>query len=223
MSLQTHRFAKVIQMLPNRAYQNNNISFIDLIQNTLIGFIMLFIIAFMMIKPIDERPPMEKHAQFIITVTWDSKTNDDVDTWLQSPEGTIIYFKNQKTDVAHLDRDDIGIVRDTIEHSDGTKEIIYINQEILTIRGIIAGEWVLNVHMYSKRDPGPANVVVTIDKITPYRRVLRKQVKMKDRGDEITIARFTMDRKGNIFKIDDVYKSLVIFETTSTYNTGDGE
>ena len=205
-------------MLPNKAYQNNNIGFIDLIQNTLIGFIILFIIAFMMIKPIDERPPMEKHAQFIITVTWDSKTSDDVDTWLESPEGTIIYFKNQKTDVAHLDRDDIGTARDTIEHSDGTKEIIYINQEILTIRGIIVGEWILNVHMYAKRSSDPANVVVTIDKITPYERVLRKQVKMKDKGDEITITRFTMDRGGNILKTSDVFKSLVIIKTISSSN-----
>jgi len=199
--------------------KTSTIGFLDLVQNTLVAFIMLFIIAFMMIKPIDEKPDPVQKAEYIITVTWNSKSNDDVDSWLQLPTGEIIYFQNKMTPAAHLDRDDLGHSTDTITHRNGDQEIIFINQEILTIRGIIEGEWTLNVHMYSKRTKGVASIVVTIDKLNPYFRDLTKTVTLKKKGDEKTVVRFMMDRDGFIRSTNDIPKKLVEQKTIETHNS----
>ena len=112
--------------------------------------------------------------------------------------------------VAHLDRDDLGWSTDTVTRRDGIQEIIFINQEIVTIRGVVEGEWTLNVHMYNKRSEGIANIVVTIDKLNPYFRELTKAVTLKKKGDEETVVNFMMNRKGYIMSTNDVPKNLVL-------------
>ena len=49
----------------------------------------------------------------------------------------------------HLDRDDLGDKNDKIYLPDGSMIKVPQNQELLTIRGIVPGEYVLNIHMYS--------------------------------------------------------------------------
>ena len=198
--------------------KGSRVGFVDLIQNTLVGFIILFIIAFMMIKPVDDKPEIVKKAELMITVTWNMQGNDDVDSWLEPPGEKSIYFKNKITTVAHLDRDDLGHSTDTIRLGSGEEKIIYINQEITTIRGIYPGEWTFNVHMFAKRDKEPCNVVVTFDKLNPYQRIKTKEVVLKKKGQEETVFRFTMDENGNIVNINEIPKKLVDQQVINTYD-----
>ncbi len=153
-------------MRPRRIYYNNT-SFLDLLFNTLVGFVLLFIIAFLLINPNIKKADIKTKAEFVISVTWSDNSQDDVDTWLQDPAGNVLHFRQKDVGLAHLDRDDLGQINDIITLDDGRRVEYTHNQELTTIRGFITGEWVLNVHMYSKRDENPTLVEVRIDKLNP--------------------------------------------------------
>ena len=196
-------------MRPRRIYYNNT-SFLDLLFNTLVGFVFLFIIAFMLINPSIKKADIKTKAEFVITVTWDDKSRDDVDTWLQDPTGNVLHFRQKDVGLAHLDRDDLGKMNDTLRLEDG-REIVYPhNQELTTIRGFLTGEWVLNVHMYNKRDANPTLVEVRIDKLNPrVETIFYKEIVMKSRWEEVTVTRFVMTNQGDVIDWDDLPKNLL--------------
>ena len=196
-------------MRPRRIYYNNT-SFLDLLFNTLVGFVFLFIIAFLLINPSIKKADIKTKAEFVITVTWSDDSQDDVDTWLQDPAGNVLHFRQKDVGLAHLDRDDLGKINDTII-LDGGRRVEYThNQELATIRGFLPGEWVLNVHMYSKRDANPTLVEVRIDKLNPkVETVFYKKIMMKSRWEEITVTRFVMTNQGDIINWDDLPKTLI--------------
>jgi hypothetical protein len=196
--------------MQRRRYHNNT-SFLDVLFNALLGFVFLFIVAFMAINVSSKKGTIETKAEFVITVTWDEKSQDDVDTWLQDPTGNVLFFRQKDIGLAHLDRDDLGIINDKVMTTGGEKiEYIY-NQELTTIRGFIAGEWVLNLHMYNKRDSGVVTATVVIDKLNPRAAtIFKKTIQMTTTGEEITVARFTMNAQGEITNWDDLPKSLVM-------------
>jgi len=196
-------------MKPRRIYYNNT-SFLDLLFNTLVGFVFLFIIAFLLINPSIKKADIKTKAEFVITVTWSDNSQDDVDTWLQDPVGNVLHFRQRDVGLAHLDRDDLGKINDTITLDDGRRVEYPHNQELTTIRGFLTGEWVLNVHMYNKRDAKPILVEVRIDKLNPkVETVFYKKVVMKSRWEEITVTRFVMTNQGDIIDWDDLPKTLV--------------
>jgi hypothetical protein len=196
-------------MKPRRIYYNNT-SFLDLLFNTLVGFVFLFIIAFLLINPSIKKAGIKTKAEFVITVTWSDNSQDDVDTWLQDPAGNVLHFRQRDVGLAHLDRDDLGKINDTIRLEDGRRVEYPHNQELTTIRGFLSGEWVLNLHMYNKRDANPIFVEVRIDKLNPrVETVFYKKILMKSRWEEITVTRFVMTHQGDIIDWDDLPKTLV--------------
>jgi len=196
-------------MKPRRIYYNNT-SFLDLLFNTLVGFVFLFIVAFLLINPSIKKAGIKTKAEFVITVTWNDNSQDDVDTWLQDPAGNVLHFRQRDVGLAHLDRDDLGKINDTITLEDGRRVEYPHNQELTTIRGFLTGEWVLNVHMYNKRDANPILVEVRIDKLNPrVETVFYKKIMMKSRWEEITVTRFVMTNQGDIIDWDDLPKTLV--------------
>ena len=58
---------------------HSNVSFLDLLFNLVVGFVMLFIIAFLLIRPIAENKQIEQKAEYIISVTWPNEFHDDVE------------------------------------------------------------------------------------------------------------------------------------------------
>ena len=196
-------------MRPRRIYYNNT-SFLDLLFNTLVGFVFLFIIAFLLINPNINKADIKTKAEFVITVTWNDDSQDDVDTWLQDPAGNVLHFRQKDVGLAHLDRDDLGKINDTITLDDGRRIEYTHNQELTTIRGFVTGEWVLNVHMYNKRDPNPTLVEVRIDKLNPkVETIFYKEIVMKSRWEEVTVARFVMTNQGDIISWDNLPKKLL--------------
>ena len=188
--------------------------FIDLLFNLLLGYAFLFLISFLLIQPIIKKAEVHTQAEFIITVTWPLNNPDDVDTWLEDPLGNVIYFKNKEAGLAHLDRDDLGHSNDVIYLADGTAVRYPYNQELLTIRGFIGGEWTLNLHMYAKRETLPTMVHVAIDKLNPsLKPVLIKDVLLEVKGDEVTVTRFEMGSNGDILAMNDMPKTLIEYSS----------
>ena len=118
--------------------------FTDLLFNALLGFAFMFSIAFMLIKPTPEEAKIDPNAEYIITVSWPDEHPDDIDTYVEDPEGNIVWYHIRESGLMHLDRDDRGNFKDTIV-LDGEKINNPINQETVTLRGIMPGEYVVNV------------------------------------------------------------------------------
>ena len=126
---------------------HTNLPFLDLLFNVLIGFVFLFIVSFLLINPIAKRADIEVKAEFLITVFWPDNLEDDVDIYVEDPAGNLVWFKSREPGLMHLDRDDLGKRNDEVVTAAGT--ILFPeNREIVTLRGIVPGEYVVNVHCY---------------------------------------------------------------------------
>ena len=187
---------------------HTNLPFLDLLFNILIGFVFLFIVSFLLINPIAKRADIEVKAEFLITVFWPDNLEDDIDVYVEDPAGNLVWFKSREPGLMHLDRDDLGKRNDEVITAAGT---IFIpeNREIVTLRGIVPGEYVVNVHCYFKIGEDSVPVTIQIDKINPYSVVLRQTVNLSTKGEEITVTRFSVNSKGKVTNINMLPKKLV--------------
>ena len=200
-----------------RRNYSNNTSFLDLLFNTLVGFVLLFIVSFLLIAPVSEKD-VKIQAEFIITMTWPKESHDDVDIWLEDPIGNILYFKAKDVGLMHLDRDDLGSVNDTMTLPSGEVINLETNQEIVTIRGFVPGEWTLNIHMYKRKDEDGKEVVshtpivvsIRMDKLNPtVKPIVYKNITLVKKWQEETVARFVMSANGEILDLHYLPKALV--------------
>ena len=190
-----------------RSY-NTSVAFLDLLFNTLLCFAALFVISFVLVNPVSEDGKIDVFADFLITVSWPEEITDDIDIYIQDPQGSIVYFGNKETSLMHLDRDDLGGNHDAIETEFGVIEYTE-NREIVTIRKVIPGEYVVNLHMYSKRHVDPALISVQIDKINPFSTIFLDTVELGRRGEEKTVCRLILDSDNNVISINALEKPLV--------------
>jgi|TARA_R100000808_G_scaffold3827_2_gene13125 hypothetical protein len=187
---------------------HTNLAFLDVLFNTLLCFAALFALSFILINPSKAEKNVEMKAEFVIVVTWPKDLDNDVDVYLEDPAGNLVSFSRREDGLMHLDRDDLGRRNDFIQTPAGPVEYPE-NREIITIRGTIPGEYVLNVHMYNKHSPEPVTpVTVLVDKINPYSTVLVKTVELKEKGDEKTVCRFVVDKEGKITDVSYLFKAL---------------
>jgi hypothetical protein len=98
-----------------------------------------------------------------------------------------------------------------------------IREETVSIRGIIAGEYTVNVHYYLASQHEPVPVSVKVEKINPTVEVIHYDTIILDHaGQERTAVRFRVDQDGSITDTNHVEKSLIQL-TRSTRRGGDGK
>ena len=199
---------------------HSNLAFIDFLFVLLLAFISMLILALLLINPVTKQSEVERKAEYIIVLEWDKESTDDVDLWVQNPLKKHVAFKNKVVGLMHLDKDDLGSVNDTVVFPDGTKQVILLNREVVTLRGWHEGEYIINIHMYNKRTTVPTNVTVQMIKINPYQILFEENVVLSTKGEEITIRRVTLDRLGNI--IDTNKDPSSIINNPTTYTTSEG-
>ena len=190
---------------------HSNTSFLDILFNTLVGFVLLFIIAFLLISPVKKKKEIEQKAEYVITVTWPGEMNDDIDSWLEDPMEQVMYYREKEVGLMHLDRDDLGNLNDR-QNVPGVGMVNYpYNREITTIRGIMPGEYVFNVHLYRKTSKASSiPVTVILEKLNPQVKLLySKTVTLSDYWEEKTIIRFVLNVDGEITESYFIYKPLV--------------
>ena len=175
--------------------------FTDLLFNILLGFTFLFFITMLFINPITKLGNVNMKAEYIITVDWKDSLPDDIDLWVKDPNGEIVSYLKKDAGWLHLDRDDRGVVNDKII-IDG-KEVIYpINREVVTLRGIIPGEYVVNLYLYDHKSNSPVEAKIIIEKVNPsLRLVFVGDVILNNEDTELTITKFRLDSEGNFKSI----------------------
>jgi len=185
------------------------LSFIDFLFILLLAFISMFILALLLINPITKKPEIERKAEYIITLEWEDKSHDDIDMWIEDPVGNILSFRNKVAGLMHLDKDDLGQINDIIYLPDGTRQVIELNREVATFRGWIKGEYVVNVHLYTKRQQEDAQVIVTMLRVNPYKLLWEEHLSLSTRGQEHTVRRFTLNLQGDIIRTSKVEKLFI--------------
>jgi len=187
---------------------HTNMAFLDLLFNTLLCFAALFVLSFILINPSKKENNIKAKADFMITVTWNKDLDDDVDTYVEDPVGNLVAFMRREEGLMHLDRDDLGHRNDTINTPNGPIEYKE-NREIVTLRGFVPGEYVVNVHMYMKREKAPTEVMIVLEKLNPYMIIMAKNVILTTNGQEDTAFRFVVDSEGVVTKVNELKKTLV--------------
>jgi len=184
---------------------DSNLSFNDVLFNALLGFVVLFVLALLLINPITKKSDIPAKAEILIIVEWDNESPDDIDTWVQGPMmGAPISFQNKHSGSMHLDRDDLGRTSD-IMMIDGEKIVIKINREVVTMRGIAKGDYYINIHVYNKAgNTEPTKYTITLLDVNPYREVYVMQGEVTARGDIVRLPGFTLDEEG---EVTDVWSS----------------
>src|SRR3569623_762682 len=126
----------------------------------------LFFIALVIISPKADKGKVDSKAEFIITIDWPDNHPDDIDTFVQDPQGQIVWFRRREADFMLLDRDDRGGINDfVLVH--GEKKPTSTRQELITIRGVIAGEFSVNIYLFAAVTGRPVPVTVIVQKVIP--------------------------------------------------------
>ena len=169
----------------------------------------LFFIALLAISPEEKAGKVNSKAEFLITMDWPDNHPDDLDLFVQDPAGNVAWYRHREAGFLVLDRDDRGGANDFIVVN-GKKISSPIREEIVTIRGIVPGEYTVNVSHFlaTTREPVPASVKV--QKLNPTAQVIfDDQVFVDHTGDEKTAVRFTIDAEGKVTDVNRRQKSLM--------------
>ena len=169
----------------------------------------MFFLAYLAINSEAKHGNIDTKAQMLVTVSWPDNHPDDIDTYVEDPQGNIVWYHLMEAGMMSLDRDDRGDYKNMILVNGKTIRNP-IRQEIVQMRALIPGEYVVNIHHYLATTPDPVPVSVTVEKINPKVEIVYYDRLFLDHtGDEKTAVRFTVGEDGKITDINTRPKSLI--------------
>jgi hypothetical protein len=154
---------------------------------------------------------LKSNALFLVKVLWPGESDDDVDTYVCDPLSHLVFFKRLQDGLMNLDRDDTGSSNNMITLPNGRVVKSAVNEEQVEIRGIIEGEYIINVHMYRKATPTPTKVIVTLYKVAEGEdvQIHERVLTLAQQRQEETAFRFTLTKSGEVADINELPKSLI--------------
>lgn len=197
----------------------------DLLFNLLVGFVFLFVVAFLLINPPTKKEEAPKKAEYLIIIEWDADINDDVDLWVRDPAGVTVSFTAKTGGLLNLEKDDLGMSNDRWRKADGTIVTIPINREVVTMRGIVPGRYQVAAHIYSRkiklytlpdgtktgaRDTTPATIIATLVKINPYGEIYTTTRNYDAKGQVFPLFNFELDEDGKVIALDENKNNIVM-------------
>lgn len=169
--------------------------FRDVIMLALAGFVAMVILLLPHLNPPGEtaeettQPP----GNVIVEVRWPDELDADVDLWVEAPGDIPVGYSNKGGTVFNLLRDDLG------RRADATG----LNYEVSYSRGIPAGEYTVNLHLYRNAAnvfPIPVTVVASVKRSPKEsaRQLLASKVDLVREGEEVTVYRFRLSEDGSL-------------------------
>ena len=155
------------------------------------------------------RPP---NVIYEVILTWDGESNDDLDLYVQAATGHVACFNNREGghgSLISLDHDALGKSRNNSLANGQEGTVINYNEEVVSFRGVTAGENIVTVHVYSKPDDEPIKGTIKLIKIKPYKEVVVKERTFTIVGEELTAFRFKTDAQGNVLEVNELPAKLV--------------
>jgi hypothetical protein len=169
--------------------------FRDVLMLALAGFVAIVILLLPHLNPTatEEAAADEPPGNVVVEARWPDGLATDVDLWVQAPGDVPVGYSNKGGAVFNLLRDDLGMRADSTP----------LNYEVSYARGIVAGEYTVNLHLYRNQAgvrPVRTTVVVSV-KTSPRRsaeQILLSDVDLVREGQEITVFRFRLDAEGDL-------------------------
>jgi hypothetical protein len=172
------------------------VPFTDMLFNVVIGLAFMVFIAFALINPAAKTGAVDLKAEVLVTMNWPDNDTDDMDVYVRDPAGNIVWYHARESGLMHLDHDDRGSIRERIT-VDGRTIQNPLNQEIVTVRGLVPGEYVVNAHEFLATSDAKLRVSIKVEKLNPTASVLYYGTREFDhKGQEETFVRFTLDPDG---------------------------
>ena len=169
--------------------------FRDVITLALAGFVSAVILLLPHVAPRAARTSegVKAPGNVIIEANWPADLDTDVDLWVQGPGDIPVGYSNKGGGLFNLLRDDLGHVLD----------VSGLNYEVAYSRGVIAGEYIVNLHLYRNiagRVPVPAHVVASVkpDVEGPAHQIVVSDIDLSREGQETTVFRFSLDGDGKL-------------------------
>lgn len=186
-------------------WRGMNVSFRDMLFLLVFAYLVIGAVALAHVRKKQEEvsgasPP----GSVIVDIHWDDKIDADVDLWVQAPGDVPVGYSNKAGMIFNLLRDDLGHSGDPVS----------MNYEIAYGRGLWAGEYTVNAHLYRSADnhfPVPVIAKVQVrgsDGIV--KNLLQSAVQLDHVGQETTIFRFQLDDKGHLVpgSLNRIHKDL---------------
>ena len=158
------------------------------------------------------RPP---NVLYEVVLTWDGESEDDLDLYVRSASGHTVSFNNREGgqgSLISLDHDALGKSRNNSLqplNGSGAGVVVAFSEEKVSFRGVVAGENIVTVHVYSKRDEGPTKATIKLIKIKPFKEMVVKEREFVVTGEEKVAFRFKTDDMGNVIEINELPANLV--------------
>jgi hypothetical protein len=191
---------------PFEGDQGHDTVFRDVIFLTLVGFVAVVILLLPHLHPPKEAEAATRSpGNVIVEIRWPDEIDADIDLWVEAPGDTPVGYSNKGGTIFNLLRDDLGQRGDTTE----------LNYEISYSRGVPAGEYTVNVHLY-RNSGGYVSIPVTISVSVKAntnesaRRLLATELLLENEGEERTAFRFSLDDEGRLIResVHDLPKPL---------------
>jgi hypothetical protein len=180
----------------------------------------LFFLALLAMNPEAKQGKIDTKAEFIITMSWPDNHPDDIDLYVEDPLDNIVWYHTREAGFMVLDRDDRGGINNSIMVN-GKRIMSPIREETVSIRGIVAGEYTVNVQYYLAIQKAPVPVSVKVEKINPMVEVIHYDTIMLDHaGQEKTALRFRIAEDGSVKDINHADKSLIQLTRSVRRNSG---
>ena len=191
---------------PFEGDQGHETVFRDVIFLALAGFVAVVLLLLPHLHPPKEaEAAIRSPGNVIVEIRWPDDIDADIDLWVEAPGDTPVGYSNKGGAIFNLLRDDLGQRGDTTE----------LNYEISYSRGVPAGEYTVNVHLY-RNSGGYVSIPVTISVSVKAktnesaRRLLATELLLENEGEERTAFRFSLDDKGRLMResVHDLPKPL---------------
>jgi hypothetical protein len=169
--------------------------FRDVVMLALAGFVVLVIMLLPHLHPPGARTAddMTPPGNVIVEARWPDEIDADVDLWVQAPGDVPVGYSNKGGAVFNLLRDDLG----------RRVDVTGLNYETSYSRGIMPGEYTVNLHLYrnsSQTYPVPVAVVTSVKQNADQaaRQLLASKVLLVREGEETTVYRFRLTDAGSL-------------------------
>jgi len=172
------------------------------------GFILMTVLMMAVVNPPAQSAETEGEqspGNVIVEAQWADGVDADVDLWVAAPGDRPVGYSNKSGVVFNLLRDDLGKAQDVTDY----------NYEVAYSRGIPAGEYVVNVHMYrgiGVTYPVDIKLVASV-KARPEdsaKQLVTTTVQLRHENHQVTAFRFNLDKDGNLVtgSVNSLYKEL---------------
>lgn len=171
--------------------------FRDTIMLALAGFVTVVMIVLAHVRPEAQAAVSEESATMpgnvMIEAHWPGDLDTDVDLWVQGPGDVPVGYSNKGGGLFNLLRDDLGKQMDLSDQ----------NYEVSYTRGLLPGEYAVNLHLYRNRSSLqsiPVKVVASVKKgiNKASKQILVSDTKLDREGQEKTVFRFRLNDEGEL-------------------------